>query len=383
MRVASAGFPVRKLQHVHDLIQWAVVHAQKILYGQDLEKTFVAFLAFTALYWLLPIISLFWLTVVALTLSFLATLATTPRGRAAARDAQVSAQELANVAVENGKELAQNGKDKANELSSVTRNAAVHTKGHVQDLAQSGKQATANGAAQVRVNASNISVATTENVREFAQQAIAKASDLSSQAQKTAVDTKERVRDMAQNGKQSVANGSVHVSDIASNISTSVTENVRNMSDIGPHSMDKAQDGATSAGDDEKDHINRPLYSEINSNSGEDHSITGHATNEASHLSNRAAETPKHVGPGGFYDQTNSGNYSQGSSINDTDVSASQTAPNHAAKRRTSTYMEPTPLSAELIGTENTGSAADTTSIYADEGDVDGSHGIMNRPRGL
>jgi len=28
------------LKDVHDLIQWAVVHAQRIIYGQDLEKTF-------------------------------------------------------------------------------------------------------------------------------------------------------------------------------------------------------------------------------------------------------------------------------------------------------------------------------------------------------
>jgi hypothetical protein len=28
------------LNDVHDLIQWAVVHAQRIIYGQDLEKTF-------------------------------------------------------------------------------------------------------------------------------------------------------------------------------------------------------------------------------------------------------------------------------------------------------------------------------------------------------
>jgi hypothetical protein len=299
----------------------------------------------------------------------------------------VRAQELANVAVENGKGLAQNGKDMATELSSKARQAAVDTKGHVQDLAQGGKQAATNGSAQVRDTASNISEATTKNVRGLAQQGIAKATDLSCQAQQTAVDTKERVQDMAQNGKQSVANGSAHASDIASdisnpardtasNISNSATESGRNLSQMGSNTMDKAQDTASSAVGDAKKYINRPLSSEINSNSSEDHPIAGQAANKASRLSNRAAETAKHLAPEGFYDQTNSGS-------DDTNGTARQTASNNAAKQPTSTYMEPTPLSADLIGTEKTGSTANTMSIYADAGDVNGSHGIMNRPRGL
>lgn len=320
---------------------------------------------------------------VALTSAFLAPLVASPRGRAAARDAKVRAQELANVAVENGKGLAHNGKDQATELSSKARQAAVDTRGHVQDLAQSGKQAVANGSAQVRDTTCNISEATSENVRGLAQQGIAKATDLSSQAQQTAIDTKERVQDMAQNGKQSVANGSARASDTASDISNSATENARNLSQMDPNTMDKAQDTASSAVGDAKKYINRPLSSEINSNSNNDHSITGQAANKASQLSTRAAETAKHMAPDGFYDQTDSGSYSHRSSANGTNGTARQTAPNNAAKRPASTYMEPTPLSANLIGPKETGSAADTMSIYTDAGDASGSHGIMNRPRGL
>ena len=89
------------------------------------------------------------------------------------------------------------------------------------------------------------------------------------------------------------------------------------------------------------------------------------------------------MAPEGSHDQTDSGSYGYGSSVNGTNGTARQTAPDDADKRPTSTYMEPTPLSADLIGTEEKGSAADTMSIYADAGDVNGSHGIMNRPRGL
>ncbi|KAK5188597.1 hypothetical protein LTR47_011573 [Exophiala xenobiotica] len=320
------------LNDVHDLIQRAVVHAQRIIYGQDLEKTFAAFLAFTVLYWLAQLVSPFWLAVLALTTVFLAPLVASPRGRAAARDANVRAQELANAAVENSKGLAQNGKGMATELSSKARQAAVDTKDHVQYLAQSGKQAAANGSA----HASDI------------------ASDIADPAR-----------------------------DRASNIANSAAENARNVPEIGSNTLDKAQDTASSAVGDAKKYSKRPLSSEINSNSSEDHSITGQAVNEASRLSTRAAETAKHMTPEGFYNQTTSGSYGHGSSVNDTDRFARPTAPNSTAERPTSTYMEPTPLSADLIGTEKTGSAADTMAIYADAGDVNGSHAIMNRPRGL
>ncbi|KAK5215003.1 hypothetical protein LTR47_011448 [Exophiala xenobiotica] len=313
------------LNDVHDLIQWAVVHAQRIIYGQDLEKSFAAFLALTSLYWLIQLVSPFWLAVVALTSAFLPPLVASPRGCATARDAKVRTQELARVAVETGKELAQNGKDKATELSSKARQAAIDTKEHVQNLAQSGKQAATDGSAQVRDTASHISEATTENVRGLAQQVIAKTTNLSCQAQQATVDTKERVQDMAQNGKQSVINGSEHACDIASdisnsardtatNIANSATDNARNKSQMDPNTMDKPPDTASSAVGDTKKYINRSLSS---------------------------------------------------------------------SKRPTSTYIEPIPLSADLIGTEKTGSAAETVSIYADAGDINGSHGTMNRPRGL
>jgi len=139
------------LKDIHDLIQYAVVQAQRIVFGQDLDKTFAAFLGFTALYWLTKIVPPFWLTVMGLTSIFVAPLVSSPQGRGAAHDASVRAQELANAAAEKGRVLAQNGKVKAAELSSK------------------GKQTAADLSAQARGTASDMSGTAAENVRKLPQ----------------------------------------------------------------------------------------------------------------------------------------------------------------------------------------------------------------------
>ncbi|KAI5455784.1 Reticulon-domain-containing protein [Mariannaea sp. PMI_226] len=69
------------LKYIHDSIQYFVVQVQKIIFGQDLSKTFTAFLSFTALYWLVQLVSTFSLAVLGLTLLYIAPFFTAPRGR--------------------------------------------------------------------------------------------------------------------------------------------------------------------------------------------------------------------------------------------------------------------------------------------------------------
>jgi len=113
------------LRDIHDLIQYAVVQAQSIIFGQELDKTFAAFLGFTALYWLTKIVSPFWLTVMSLTSIFVVPLVSSPQGRGAAQVTGVRAQELANAAVEKGRVLTQNGKVQAAELSTKGKQTAA------------------------------------------------------------------------------------------------------------------------------------------------------------------------------------------------------------------------------------------------------------------
>ncbi|CAN9135174.1 unnamed protein product [Alternaria alternata] len=114
------------LKDMHDLIQYAVVQAQRIVFGQDLDKTFATFLGFFVLFWLTKMLSSFW----------------------AAHDASVRAQELANVTAEKGRELGQDGKVKAAELSSK------------------GKQTAADLSAQTRDTTSDMFGTATENIKK-------------------------------------------------------------------------------------------------------------------------------------------------------------------------------------------------------------------------
>jgi hypothetical protein len=139
------------LKDIHDIIQYAVVQAQRIVFGQDLDKTFAAFLGFFVLFWLTKMVSSFWFTVMGLTSIFVAPLVSSEQGRRAAHDTSVRAQELANVAVEKGRELGHDGKVKAAELSSK------------------GKQTISNLSAQAGDTASDMSGIVTENINKLPQ----------------------------------------------------------------------------------------------------------------------------------------------------------------------------------------------------------------------
>ncbi|KAK5063046.1 hypothetical protein LTR84_005122 [Exophiala bonariae] len=138
------------LKDVHDFIQYAVVKAQRIVFGQDLDRTFGACIGLAVLFWLNKVVTPFWLAVIGLTSIYITPLVRSPQGRAVAQNAGVRAQELASAATEHGKVLVEDGKTKAAELSAKTRDAASNHSGaatdNVKGLSQSGKNAVNNAA---------------------------------------------------------------------------------------------------------------------------------------------------------------------------------------------------------------------------------------------
>ncbi|KAK1961393.1 hypothetical protein LY78DRAFT_644875 [Colletotrichum sublineola] len=153
------------LKDVHDLIQSGAIQAQKILYGQDLEKAFGAFIGVTALYVLAQVVAPFWMAVMALTSIFIAPLVNSPQGRKAAKDASARAQDLANTTAEKGRELAKNGQAKASELSSdlSARNAGTKAS----NAAQNGKQTAADLSSQATDKAANTSGYAADNLKNL------------------------------------------------------------------------------------------------------------------------------------------------------------------------------------------------------------------------
>ncbi|KAH6872077.1 Reticulon-domain-containing protein [Thelonectria olida] len=155
------------LKDIHDLIQYAAVQVQRIILGQDLDQTFAAFLGFTALYWLIKVISPFGLAVLGLTSLYIAPLVTSTRGREVARDAKLRSEELANAATDKGVSLAQDGKAKAAELSHKARDSGIDMGRRVEDLAYGGKEKAADLSTQAMNTASNVSSTIAETARKL------------------------------------------------------------------------------------------------------------------------------------------------------------------------------------------------------------------------
>ncbi|KAK5996246.1 hypothetical protein PT974_04678 [Cladobotryum mycophilum] len=113
------------LKDIHDLVQGFVVHFQRIIFVQDLDKTFAAFLGITAFYWTIKIVNPFWLVVLSLSSVYIVSLVNSSRSGEVTHDAMVHAKGLANKAVENGSAIAQEGKATAEELSSKVKESAM------------------------------------------------------------------------------------------------------------------------------------------------------------------------------------------------------------------------------------------------------------------
>ncbi|EMD65668.1 hypothetical protein COCSADRAFT_308274 [Bipolaris sorokiniana ND90Pr] len=128
------------LKDIHDFVQYAAVQAQKIIFGQDLQKTFASFLGLTALYWLVKAVPPFWLAVLAVTSVYAAPLIASPRSRKMAREAGTNAQELAAAATHNGRMLAHDASTGAQKLA----NTVTETSRAATNSISSGAQEVAN-----------------------------------------------------------------------------------------------------------------------------------------------------------------------------------------------------------------------------------------------
>lgn len=128
------------LKDIHDLIQYSVDQAQRIIFGQNLGKTFAAFFGFTAMYWLIKVVSPFSLFVLSLTSLYVASLVISLRDCEVAHDARVGAEELANPVVDDGRALAHGSEAKAAAQFFKMHESAMDTERRIVDIAHSGKQ---------------------------------------------------------------------------------------------------------------------------------------------------------------------------------------------------------------------------------------------------
>ncbi|KAI9147190.1 hypothetical protein HJFPF1_13223 [Paramyrothecium foliicola] len=157
------------LKDIHDLVQYLVVEAQKVILGQDLERTFAGFISLSALYWLVKMLSPFALVLLSVTMLYIAPLARTPRGREVMEDARIRATNLGNAALENSQALANDGKAKASELTTKAQETAADAKRRAGELAQSGSQSAADMSGHVKDTLSDMSGTAAENVSALPQ----------------------------------------------------------------------------------------------------------------------------------------------------------------------------------------------------------------------
>ncbi|RKK65586.1 hypothetical protein BFJ69_g16151 [Fusarium oxysporum] len=172
------------LRDIHDFIQYAVVQVQKVIFGQDLGKTFAASLGFTAVFWLMKVASPFSLAVLGLSSLYIAPLINSPQGRTIAQDATARGKELASAATEKGNTLAGDSKAKATELTSKARETAGGVQQRVKNLAHNGKQTANELSTQASDRATDVSRATTENnesLKDMGIDAISKAPSIAKQ----------------------------------------------------------------------------------------------------------------------------------------------------------------------------------------------------------
>ncbi|VUC32101.1 unnamed protein product [Clonostachys rosea] len=126
------------LKDVHDLVQYLVVEAQRVVLGENLGRTFGAFVTLATLYWLVKIVSPFGLVLLGVTALYAAPLVTSRQGREVLEAAKARTADISNAALENSQALAQAGMDKAAGLSTATQQTAADAKRRAGELVQGG-----------------------------------------------------------------------------------------------------------------------------------------------------------------------------------------------------------------------------------------------------
>ncbi|KAF4446966.1 hypothetical protein F53441_9437 [Fusarium austroafricanum] len=112
------------LNDIHDFIHYAVIQAQKILFAEDLEKTFGAFVATASLYFLIQFMTPFGIAILGLTTVYMLPLVMSPRGRGMARDGMARAQEISNEAVDQARSIANDPKATMSNISTMAQDTA-------------------------------------------------------------------------------------------------------------------------------------------------------------------------------------------------------------------------------------------------------------------
>jgi hypothetical protein len=111
----------------------------------------------------MKIASPFSLAVLGLSSLYMAPLINSPQGRAVAQDAAAQGKELASAAAEKGNLLAEDSKAKAMELSSKARETTGGVQQRVKGMAQNGKQTVNELSTQASDRATDVSHALSEN----------------------------------------------------------------------------------------------------------------------------------------------------------------------------------------------------------------------------
>ncbi|PNP53258.1 hypothetical protein FNYG_15767 [Fusarium nygamai] len=218
------------LRDIHDFIQYAVVQVQKIIFGEDLDKTFAASLGFTAVFWLMKVASPFSLAVLGLSTLYIAPLINSPQGRTIAQDATARGKELASAATEKGNTLAGDSKAKATELTSKASETAGGVQQRVKNLAHNGKQTANEPSTQASDRVTDVSRATTENDESLKDMGIDTISKAPSIAKRNSGDVEQYALDMGYTDYRYDARGEENN---ASQFSTGIDDTPRQMAPRG------------------------------------------------------------------------------------------------------------------------------------------------------
>lgn len=170
------------LKDIHDFIQYCAVQSQRVLYGEDLEKTFAIFLGFTAMYWIIGVVSPFALSLLGLTSLYIAPLVLSPQSReiasAVAQDGASRANDLANAAADSGKSLIDSGRATVN--SGI--NMASNNMTHVAEQAVKTRDAVVDTSTRAGSAAVDSGKTAIDSTKSLAQSTAARAAEQSSKA---------------------------------------------------------------------------------------------------------------------------------------------------------------------------------------------------------
>ncbi|KAI1359192.1 Reticulon-domain-containing protein [Xylaria arbuscula] len=149
------------LKDVHDFVQYCAIQGQRVLYGEDLRKTFGAFVGFTSLFWLVKVLTPFDLEVLGLSSVYLVPLILSPGDCETAQAAKVHAQELANTASDSAKDALNDTKTKSADVSARSQQA-------VGELASGAQQGAKNLTSSTQQTMSSATSGTQDTVGDIA-----------------------------------------------------------------------------------------------------------------------------------------------------------------------------------------------------------------------